>query len=125
MSRSPTEHAKKPLCLTNLIEIQNLSEHTLECRASIRYDGVNNENFPMVDKPAVLLPRETRSVIRDFAKPDVRIAEHEVACSPRAPIEGPRPIPGCKATFDATKVNLAEAYPPTSRRAAEEGTGAT
>jgi TonB family protein len=117
----PCRARQKPRCITNIIVIDNPSASTLECQAGIRYEGVNNEGQQELAKPAVMQPKQNRAVIRDFAMPDVAIAAHEVSCKQRAPLDMSRLQHHCKAHFDPSGIKLPEFYPPTSRRAAEEG----
>jgi TonB family protein len=117
----PCRARQKPRCMTNIIVIDNPSASTLECQAGIRYEGVNNEGQQELTKPAVMQPKQNRAVIRDWAMPDVAIAAHEVHCNLRTPLDVSRLQHHCKAHFDPSGIKLAEFYPPTSRRAAEEG----
>ena len=113
--------AAEAALITNIIVIDNPLASTLECQAAIRYEGVNNEGQQEVTKPAVMQPKQNRAVIRDWAMPGVAIASHEVTCNLRTPLDMSRLQHHCKAHFDPSGIKLAEFYPPTSRRAAEEG----
>jgi TonB family protein len=112
---------QKTRCITNIIVIDNPSLSTLECQASIHYAGVNNEGQQQLTKPAVIKPSHNRAVIKDRALPDVAIAAHEVSCNVRAPFDRSRLQHHCKGKFDPSGIDLMDFYPPTSRRAAEEG----
>ncbi|WP_116812862.1 TonB family protein [Steroidobacter cummioxidans] len=109
-----------PKCVTNSLVIENQSGRILECQAEIRYDGLNSEGFPNMVKPAVLMPRESRVVLSERALPEVAVASHNVTCNARA-LDTSRLTRSCKSNLDTSKVDLAATYPPTSRRAAEEG----
>jgi TonB family protein len=109
-----------PRCITHNLIIDNESNSILECQAEIHYAGVNNEGFPDSTKPAVLFPRESRTVISEFALPEVEIASHNVTCKPRG-LDMSRLTRSCTRNLDTSKVNLVSAYPPTSRRAYETG----
>jgi TonB family protein len=117
----PCRFRQKPRCITNIIVIDNPSASTLECQASIRYDGTNNEGQQELTKPAVMTRQKKRAVIRDYAMPDVAIAAHDVSCNVRPPLDMSRLQHHCKGSFDPSGIDLLEFYPPTSRRAAEEG----
>lgn len=109
-----------PKCVTNSIVVENQLPRIIECLTEIRYDGLNSEGFPTTTKPAVLMPRESRVVLSESALPEVPIASHNVTCRTRT-LDRSRLTPSCKANLDTSKLDLDAAYPPTSRRAAEEG----
>lgn len=111
----------EPKCISNIVEIDNPSRSTLECEASIGYEGVNNEGLGRVVTPALMLPHQRRKVINDRAPPEFAVSSHQVTCRLRPPLDRSRLTPECKARIDSSSIDLAGLYPPASRRAAEEG----
>jgi len=107
-------------CITNVLLVENHSADTLECAARIIYDGVNNENLSSMTSVRVVLPKETRDVMRDHAKPDVAVTAAVVECKARAAQPLLNVPKECR--FQVVDAAQLEAfYPEASRRIAEDG----
>ena len=102
------------------LRIDNASKETLECSATLQFQGTNNEGQSSVEKPAVSRPGTNRTVLSSLIPLDTTVSSQDVQCkvrhrTPAAPIPG-----GC--TFRLVRsVNLSDYYPPASRRLADEG----
>ncbi|HEU4603786.1 MAG TPA: energy transducer TonB, partial [Steroidobacteraceae bacterium] len=59
--------------------------------------------------------------LSDVARPDVTIAEYDLVCAARPPIDKSQLTPKCKKTLDTRSIDLNSLYPAASRRESEEG----
>lgn len=107
-------------CITHKLRVENSSADTLECDSRMNYDGVNSENLPSMRALGVVMPKQTRYVMSDRAKPGVSLVDATVDCKarpPRARLNVPKE---CK--FQVLEAPpLDNFYPPAARRLSEEG----
>lgn len=107
-------------CVTHELRVENDSGETLECESRMTYDGVNNENLSSMTALRVVLPKQSRNVMNDRAKPAVSLTAATVDCHARA--QRPRLNVAKECSFQVLDAPPLQAfYPAAARRLSEEG----
>jgi TonB family protein len=99
-------------CIAHKLRVENTSGDTLECKSRLTYGGINNENLSSMTALTVVLPKQTRTIVNDLAKPEVSLSSATVECTARAP----RPLLN---VLEAPQ--LEKFYPAAALRLREEG----
>ncbi len=111
---------EKENCIWQRLVVDNQSDDSLECSASIAYNGVDRDQLATLQRRAVVVPHTRRAVLGDTTNPDVTVKAHSVHCVVRKPTNDSKLTPKCKPTLTKTPTDGIE-YPDASRRAGEEG----
>jgi TonB family protein len=107
-------------CVKRTVFVTNGSDQELECKAYIKYDGVDAQGKPQADAQAVVSKQRLRSVVWSLAEPGVNAATFEATCTPRAPLPPLKTEANCK--YEVVKpVNISDFYPELSRQMDEQG----
>ena len=114
-----TQKADKP-CVRRTVFVTNGSDQELECKASIKYEGVDAEGRAQTEAQAVVMRKTIRAVVASLAEQGVNASTFEANCTPRAPLPALGTQPNCK--YEVVKpVNISDFYPPEARRLDEQG----
>lgn len=100
--------------------VENASKESLECTASLQFEGQNNEGQSSIQKPAVSRPHTHRAVLTSLVPVETAVNGQDVQCKVRQRPPAPIIPEGCKFQL-VRSVNLTDYYPPASRRLNEEG----
>jgi TonB family protein len=106
-------------CSSVQVIVENTSGADLECIASVTLDD-GKDNATVVKRPGVVLQGRQRPVLNLILPATVSITAHDAQCKARPPLP---PLVGTRECMPhlVSGGNLAEYYPPASRRLGEEG----
>jgi TonB family protein len=108
------------ICVQRAVFVRNGSSQSLECRGSITYEGTDAAGRESIEARAIVGDRAVRAVVLGLAPRGVNARTFEADCSPRPPLPPLTTPASCK--YQVVKpINISDYYPPTSRRAGEEG----
>jgi TonB family protein len=111
--------SKRP-CAINALTVRNPSSRSLECDAKMTYPVKNGASGVTMQRRGVVMARTERAIIRDLSLPAEPVSTFEVTCTERPPVAAPTTPRECSYQI-VKSVLLSDYYPPTSRRADEEG----
>lgn len=107
-------------CLKRTVFVTNGSDVELECKAYIKYEGVDAQGRGQTEAQAVVLKKTIRAVVGSLAEQGVNAATFEATCTPRPPLPPLNTEANCK--YEVVKpVNISDFYPPESRQLDEQG----
>jgi TonB family protein len=107
-------------CLQRIVYIRNSSPRSLECKASITYEGTDVEKRATVEGKAVVSGKTARSVLASLAARGVDAKTFDAQCNPRAELPPLQTPATCK--YEVIKpITIGDYYPDASRKAGEEG----
>jgi TonB family protein len=107
-------------CVINALTVRNSSSRLIECDAKMTYPVKNGASGVTIQRHGVVMSRSERAIVRDLSFPAEPAGAFEVTCTERPPV--PAPTTPRECSYQIVKsVLLSDYYPPTSRRADEEG----
>jgi TonB family protein len=107
-------------CLQRIVYIRNSSPRTLECKASITYEGTDVEGRASLEGKAVISGKSGRPVVTSLAARNVNAKTFEAQCTPRADLPPLSTPATCK--YQVIKpISIGDYYPDASRNLGEEG----
>lgn len=107
-------------CLRRTVFVSNGSDEELECKAYIKYEGVDAEGRGQVDSQAVVQRKSIRAVVASSAEQGVNASTFEATCTPRAALPPLKTEASCK--YEVVKpVNISDFYPAEARQLDEQG----
>lgn len=107
-------------CVKRTVFVTNGSEQDLECKAYIKYDGLDSKGNPQTEAQAVVLKKTVRAVVASLAEKGLSAATFEADCKVRAPLPPLKTEASCK--YEVVKpVNISDFYPAESRQLDEQG----
>lgn len=107
-------------CVKRTVFVTNGSEQELECKAYIKYDGLDAQGRGQAEGQGVVSRQTLRAVAWSLAERGVNAATFEATCTPRAPLPPLDTQANCK--YEVVKpVNISDFYPQESRELDEQG----
>lgn len=107
-------------CVRRTVFVTNGSDQELECRAYIKYDGLDAKGQQQAESQAIVMKKTIRAVVGSLAEQGVSASTFEAACTPRAPLPPLNTDAKCK--YEVVKpVNISDFYPPEARQLDEQG----
>jgi TonB family protein len=107
-------------CVKRTVFVTNGSNQELECKAYIKYEGVDAKGQQQTDAQAVVEKQTLRAVVWSLAERGVNASTFDATCTVRAPLPPLETKAGCK--YEVVKpVNISDFYPQEARQMDEQG----